>query len=169
MTSTDEQQASLHRQLLAVRGQCDVLASTAVPAVAAVYARLADAKAELAGQLAQELDEVAVQRRGVNDGRRTERLQRRWLAMTAGRVPTGVSAASSADVAVLVAAEDRLVHRCEQVLASEPSPAVRQALRRYLPKVEACRIEMGRLHVLASGPVRRKRRIPALLRGERRS
>ncbi|WP_295685840.1 hypothetical protein [uncultured Nevskia sp.] len=147
MTRTIDQLAALHRQLLVVRGHCEVLACTAVPAVAAVFARLATAKAELAGQLAQELNAATVSLTVVIDTRRTARLYRRWLAMNAGQQLAGDSMANSADVAALVVAEDRLLHRCEQLLASKPSLKLRQALKRYVPQVEACHAELRRLHV----------------------
>ncbi len=149
MTRTVDPLAALHRQLLAVRGHCEVLACTAVAEVASVFARLATAKAELAGQLAQELDASTVSLTAVIDGRRTARLYRRWLAMTAGQKLAGGSTANTADVAALIAAEDRLLHRCEQVLAGKPSLKLRQALKRYVPQVEACHAELLRLHVSA--------------------
>lgn len=155
MTRRLDQLAVLHRQLLAARGHCEVLACTAVPpAVATVFARLATAKAQLAGQLARELDAAAVAVPVVTDSRRTARLYRRWLAMAGDQISSAAGGVpvSSVDVAALVAAEDRLLHRCEQLLASQPSAALRQALKRYLPQVEACHAELGRLHVAADRP-----------------
>lgn len=166
-----EQLAALHRQLLEVRGHCEVLACTAVPpAVATVFARLAKAKAQLAGQLAQELDATAVEVPAVADGRRTARLYRRWLAMSGSdsqRID-GSTSISSADVAALVAAEDRLLHRCEQLLARKPSASLRQALKRYVPQVQACHAALGRLHVAADRPVMRTLRRSASLASVRR-
>lgn len=133
--------AVLHRQLLVVRRHCQVLACSPMPAaVAAVFARLAAAKGELAGQLACELDAQAPS--AVAGGRRSARLYRRWLATASGSPPT----VNRADVVALVAAEDRLLHRCEQWLASSSSPASRAALKRYLPQVQACHAELRRLY-----------------------
>lgn len=137
--------AVLHRQLLVVRRHCQVLACSPMPtAVAAVFARLAAAKGELAGQLARELEVQTPS--AVASGRGITRLYRRWFATASGSLP----AANSADVVALVAAEDRLLHHCEQWLARSSSPALRAALKRYLPQVQACHAELRRLHPATS-------------------
>jgi hypothetical protein len=151
VTPAPDSLAVLHRQLLAVGRHCQVLACSPMPAaVAAVFARLAAAKGELAGQLAREFDLVAGAAGGSD--RRSARLYRRWLATASGSLP----AASSADVVALVAAEDRLLHRCERWLANGSSPALRAALKRYLPQVQTCHAELRRLHQSGahSAPIR---------------
>lgn len=140
MTRDLDPLTALHRQLFEVRRHCEVLACSPMPPdVAAVFARLAAAKGELAVQLAGQLRAPAVAT--IVSSRRSARLYRRWLAEANGSLPS----MNRADVMALVAAEDRLLHCCERWLATGPSPVLRAALKRYLPQVQACHAELRRL------------------------
>jgi len=128
-------------QLGDARRHCEVLACiSADPATGQVFARLATAKAELVQQIAAQLGVVIDPTvPTASRCRRSDRLYRRWWP-AAGRAPV-----TGGDVAALVAAEDRLLHRCEQWLAGKPAPALRLALKRYLPQVSACHADLRRL------------------------
>ena len=135
-------------RLRTTRRHCEVLACiSADPATAAVFARLARAKAELASELRRLCgnDGSSESTGGRDSGalasrcRRSDRLYRRWWPAAGDELP-GVR-----DVIALSADEDRLLHRCEQWLAGRSAPALREALKRYLPQVSACHADLRRL------------------------
>lgn len=129
------------------RRHCEVLACISTdPATGQVFARLGVAKAELAAQITAQLAATAGEAvQPASRCHRSDRLYQRWWPAAARGSKPGLVPATVSDVAALSAAEDRLLHRCEQWLAGKPAPALRKALKRYLPQVSACHADLRRL------------------------
>ena len=138
--------------LQTVRVHCDALAcSLPDPRARTVFAGIAAAKAELAAALDAtltptgdvNLDEASLPAAGY-----ATRIYAAWLpeAMRRGRSTDD----RIPDVAVLDRAEDRLLQRFESALRGSQARILRDALKRYLPRIQYCHAELRRLQAASS-------------------
>jgi hypothetical protein len=145
-----QQQCQLLEQLvdLLQRGarHCEVLACGLPESrLRNVFARIAEAKAMLAARVTTRplavpgiigADAIPPPAHLYSE---IHRIYARWLAQSPG---AGQQVMDANEVAELMRAEDRLLQQFEAVLQAPHSADLRNALKRYLPQIEACHAEL---------------------------